>query len=317
MTKKVFISHASEDKERFVTEFAKRLREKGVDAWLDKWEMLPGDSLVEKIFEEGLKEADAVIIVLSQFSVDKPWVLEELNVSVINKISKGTKIIPIVLDDCNVPESLKSTLWEKIDDFKYYENSFKRITSSIFGITDKPAIGSPPAHTTFNYSEIGGITKADNIVLKVSCEHAIEQNSHSINPDKIFSNENDFDLDKSEIKDCLEVLNSNGYIEVSRTSVNDFDDYNCYYKVTPYGFNKFAEAYLDEYSTIVDEIISAIVNENIDINIKLQSKLEQPIYLINQTLDFLELLGHINLGKTIGGGIHITHVSASLKRTLH
>lgn len=84
MTKKVFISHASEDKERFVTEFAIRLREKGVDVWLDKWEMLPGDSLVEKIFEEGLKEADAVIIVLSQFSVDKPWVLEELNVSVIN-----------------------------------------------------------------------------------------------------------------------------------------------------------------------------------------------------------------------------------------
>lgn len=62
---KVFVSHASEDKERFVVEFARRLRENGVDAWLDQWEMKPGDSLVDKIFEEGLKEARAVIVVLS------------------------------------------------------------------------------------------------------------------------------------------------------------------------------------------------------------------------------------------------------------
>ena len=50
---KVFLSHASEDKLRFVDEFASRLMKNGVDAWLDKWEMLPGDSLVDKIFEEG------------------------------------------------------------------------------------------------------------------------------------------------------------------------------------------------------------------------------------------------------------------------
>ncbi len=84
MPPKVFISHASEDKQRFVVNFAKQLRDNGVDAWLDQWEMKPGDSLVDKIFEEGLKEASAVIIVLSTNSVRKPWVLEELNTSVGN-----------------------------------------------------------------------------------------------------------------------------------------------------------------------------------------------------------------------------------------
>jgi hypothetical protein len=59
---KAFISHASEDKDRFVVRFAKRLREKGVDAWLDKWDILPGDSLIEKIFEEGIKDADASLL---------------------------------------------------------------------------------------------------------------------------------------------------------------------------------------------------------------------------------------------------------------
>ena len=51
-TQKVFISHASEDKERFVIQFAKRLRSQGIDAWVDIWEMLPGDSLVDKIFND-------------------------------------------------------------------------------------------------------------------------------------------------------------------------------------------------------------------------------------------------------------------------
>ena len=77
---KVFIGHASEDKERLLRAFATKLRqEAGVDAWVDEWEIYPGDSLVQKISEEGLKDAEAVIIVLSEHSVDKPWVREELS----------------------------------------------------------------------------------------------------------------------------------------------------------------------------------------------------------------------------------------------
>ncbi len=55
-TPKVFVSHASEDKDRFVLDFAARLRAKGIDAWVDKWEMHAGDKLIDKIFEEGIKE---------------------------------------------------------------------------------------------------------------------------------------------------------------------------------------------------------------------------------------------------------------------
>lgn len=71
MSPKVFVSHASEDKDRFVLDFATRLRASGIDVWLDKWEMLPGDSLIDKIFEDGVKNANAVIVVLSSFSVKK------------------------------------------------------------------------------------------------------------------------------------------------------------------------------------------------------------------------------------------------------
>ena len=146
---KVFVSHASEDKDHFVVEFSRRLRENGVNAWLDQWEMKPGDSLVDKIFEEGLKEARAVIVVLSKVSVQKPWVREELNTSVVNRISRGTRLIPVVIDDCEVPESLRSTLWQKVDDLADYSQSLQRILSAIFDVDDKPTIGQPPARSDF------------------------------------------------------------------------------------------------------------------------------------------------------------------------
>ena len=88
MNPKVFLSHASEDKARFVDAFATRLRNKGVDAWIDRWEMLPGDSLVDKIFEEGIRNANAVIVILSSNSINKKWVREELNAAFVKRINE-------------------------------------------------------------------------------------------------------------------------------------------------------------------------------------------------------------------------------------
>ena len=83
---KVFISHAGEDND-FVLNFGKKLRsEQGIDAWVDDWELNPGDSIIDKIFEEGIKNAKAIIIILSQNSVNKPWVREELNASMVKKV---------------------------------------------------------------------------------------------------------------------------------------------------------------------------------------------------------------------------------------
>ena len=62
---RVFVSCASEDWDRFISGLSRRLRAVGTDAWVACWEILPGDSLVQKIFQEGLAQADVVIVVLS------------------------------------------------------------------------------------------------------------------------------------------------------------------------------------------------------------------------------------------------------------
>lgn len=315
MHPKVFVSHASEDKERFVTEFATKLRAKGVDAWLDKWEMLPGDSLVDKIFEEGIKEADTVIIVLSSYSIRKHWVREELNASIVNKINKGTKIIPVVLDECKVPESLIATLWEPIADLNSYETSFKRILASISGATDKPAIGDAPAHTSSVYHEISGLTKADNLVLKESCDYITRNNATRIKSENVFDDNDNIGFSRSEIKDCIEVLENHGYLNVVKQG-GIGDSYRCRYKVTPFGFDNYARAYIDDYSTIMDRIVSAIVNEDINNNNDLVSKVGESLIIVNHILDVLELNDHIKLIKTASDMVLITHIAASLRRSL-
>lgn len=167
---KVFISHAGEDKKRFVLEFATRLRAKGIDAWIDKWEILLGDSLIDKIFEEGIKSASAIIVVLSRYSVDKPWVKEELNAAMVRKINGLSKLIPVVLDDCRVPEALQSTAWVRIKNPNNYDAEFDSIVRAIYDHREKPKLGSAPTYTTTAVDLIPNLTRVDTLVFKLSCE---------------------------------------------------------------------------------------------------------------------------------------------------
>lgn len=139
-----FLSHATEDKQRFVIPFATALRAKGIGVWLDKWEIAAGDSLVKKIFDEGLSRADAVIVVLSATSVTKKWVREKLDSSVVSKIEKGTKLIPIVLDNVNVPMPLKHSLWVQVADPTQFAHAVDQVVSALFGTQNKPPLGDPP-----------------------------------------------------------------------------------------------------------------------------------------------------------------------------
>ncbi len=209
---KVFLSHASEDKERFVLSFAAALCEKGIDVWLDKWEILPGDSLVDKLFEEGLKEADAVLIVVSPSSIAKPWVKEELNTAIINRITKQTKVIPVVLDHCEVPEPLKTLVWEPILDTKSYKNELNRIVAAIFDHREKPKLGPPPDYITER--AVPGLQHADMLVLRTIYADAVERNRPFWDPEQIHAHI--ADLNQELFLDSLEILEQQGYIAIKR-----------------------------------------------------------------------------------------------------
>jgi hypothetical protein len=173
---KAFISHAGEDRERFVIPFSKKLREKfGIDAWVSCWEIMPGDSLIQKIYDEGIKNADVIIVILSEYSIDKPWVKEEIEAGFIKRIEKQCKLIPILIDNVSkdMPECLKTTAWETIADLESYEEEFKRILLSITGETDKPPLGKTNQINQFPLIYFSELTKLDNTVFHMCCNLAI------------------------------------------------------------------------------------------------------------------------------------------------
>lgn len=309
---RVFISHASEDKDRFVVDFARRLRENGVDAWLDQWEMKPGDSLVDKIFEEGLKQARAVIVVLSKVSVLKPWVREELNASMVNRISRGTKLIPVVIDECDVPESLRSTVWQRVDDVKDYGESLQRILSAIFDVSDKPSIGKAPARFVGAEPLIPGLSRVDDLALRVIARLVVDEDSGIVEWDRLRTEASLREVPQQELLDSLEILEQHYLLKIGRVIGAPLS----HLVLTDFGFQQYAEAYVDDYQDVVNQIAALLVNENVRQNDILAGRVKKPVSFVDFVLNLMEGNNHIKVSKSIGGQSHVWEVSASLRRAL-
>jgi hypothetical protein len=170
---KAFICHATEDKS-FVIPFATALRQNGVDAWVDEWEIQAGDSLTRKIFDEGIEQAAIVFAILSSTSVTKKWVKEELDAAIVNRIERSMRLIPVLIEDCDIPQALRSTKWVRYDG-----NDLKKVVDEIicavFRKSDRPALGPPPSFVNNSpLPTIPGLDEVDTHVLNALGDLFIE-----------------------------------------------------------------------------------------------------------------------------------------------
>jgi len=103
---RVFISHSSADKPA-VLPLAAALRAKGIDIWLDQWEIAPTDDIVSSI-NSGLDQADAGIIVFSEHSESSQWVKAEVSYLTYARIQEAKPLIPVTLSaSAYVPSLLR------------------------------------------------------------------------------------------------------------------------------------------------------------------------------------------------------------------
>lgn len=306
---KVFLSHAREDKDRFVLRFARALRDRGVDAWVDKWEILPGDSLVDKIFEEGLKDADAVIVVLSQFSVCKPWVKEELNAAVVRRITKRSKLIPVVIDDCDIPESLQNLVWERVPDLDNFQQQLANILAAVFDYRDKPPLGDPPAYLEQQVT-VSGLTTIDTLVFRALYDHAILTNKRLWQPSEI--GDKLPDVTQEQLLDAFEILEHHGYVEIKRLAGGVPRGIGIV-QPTLSGFLNYADNFLPSIKETIRQLGLAILNSGLRSDAALEQATHHPLFLIDKVLEYFELRGWLTMGRTIGH-MHIVTVSPLLKR---
>jgi len=126
--KTAFMSYTYEDRD-FAESIAIELQKAGIDVWIDRWEIKAEDSLIQKIFMEGLSKCDIFLILLSCASVKSKWVKEELDFAIIKKIEGVIRIIPLIKEQCEIPPPLRALLW--VDLSEDFDAGIRRVVESI------------------------------------------------------------------------------------------------------------------------------------------------------------------------------------------
>jgi hypothetical protein len=95
----LFLSHASEDKERLVRPVARALDAAGLSYWLDEAEIFLGDSLTHKL-NEGLRRSTHVAVFITDAFIGRGWPEAELGSALAAENSdRVRRVLPIVDTD--------------------------------------------------------------------------------------------------------------------------------------------------------------------------------------------------------------------------
>ncbi|MYG94934.1 MAG: toll/interleukin-1 receptor domain-containing protein [Acidimicrobiia bacterium] len=301
MPPKVFLSHSCLDKTRFTTCFAEQLQAKGVDVWYDDWALRPGDSLVDRVFEHELDDADVFIVVLSANSIDSKWVKEELNNAFIRKIEGQCKIIPVVLDGVEVPAVLRDTLYQEIANCDSYDNELQRILEGIFNLQTKPLLGQPPAYVhAVTGQNVNGSTPAEVFVLRQMVELRLADPEVLMSTSHFKQIQKDGELTEHQINKELSRLHKNDYLEQQRgLPITN----SC--RLTPHGFIEALRKFDIDVKSAKQQIVVFMTNAMQDEKTQLQSVqiadgTGQPIALVRAFLQIWEREELIKMTRTFG-----------------
>lgn len=194
---KAFISYSHDTLEhkKWVLELAIRLRNNGIDAIIDQFELKPGDD-VPHFMETNLAKADKVLMICSERYVEKAnngeggvgYEKMIVTSSLLQTINEN-KVIPIIRQNGNMdlPTFLKSKLYinfSKNDDFEFsYDNLVRTIHNS--PLFEKPAVGNNPFAPVAK-EQLDGDVKILHDALKMIVK--IQGVSSSVNSERIASN---------------------------------------------------------------------------------------------------------------------------------
>jgi hypothetical protein len=210
---KVFLSHASEDKQ-IARRIAERLIENGIDTFFDEWEIRPEDSIRQRI-DQGLDECSHFIVLATETSIEKEWVKSEIDGVYRRKIEGQCRLIPLryELDARRLPASLGSLHAPTLDDF---DADMTALVHSIYDVSRKPSLGPQPDLVTkkVRQSKLGILAAAEALV-RLCMETTKHGDSHDPQLDEgtIASKTA---LGKDDIVDAVEELEASGLIQHNR-----------------------------------------------------------------------------------------------------
>ena len=127
----VFLCYSSKDK-NIARDLFMYLTRDGLDLWFDEVSLLPGQDWELEI-KKAIKKSDAVIICLSQKSVSKSGFINKEIKYALNIADEQPEsaifIIPIRIDECEIPEQLRKWHWLDLNDDSAYKKLIKSLNT--------------------------------------------------------------------------------------------------------------------------------------------------------------------------------------------
>lgn len=137
----IFLSHNHADKP-FVRKLAADLRLNGHIVWIDEAEIEIGDSLIEKI-RDGIDRMDFLAAIISQKSLESEWVKKELDLATNRELEeKRVVVLPLLVEEVQLPGFLKGKLYADFRDESNYDNSLKLLLRKLGPSHKAPEIDS-------------------------------------------------------------------------------------------------------------------------------------------------------------------------------
>lgn len=134
----VFLSHNSKDKPA-VRQLAEALKNRGLNVWLDEWELIPGRSWINALGEI-IETVRAAAVLVGKDGMG-PWEVPEMEGCLIEFVNRAMPVIPVLLPDApempELPLFLKRFTWVDLRGGVTDEN----LNRLIWGIT-----GNKPEH---------------------------------------------------------------------------------------------------------------------------------------------------------------------------
>ncbi len=147
----VFLSHNSDDKPA-VEELARRLKADGLEGWLDKWHLIPGQAWQQAI-EQALADSGSVAVFVGPSGFG-PWQNEEMRVALAKRVKDGDgkfRVIPVLLpggtreERGRLPAFLLELTWVEFRDSLDDADAYHRLKSGILGLSP----GLPTGQSVF------------------------------------------------------------------------------------------------------------------------------------------------------------------------
>lgn len=309
-----FLSHASEDKADFAEPLARSLAELGIRPWLDKWEIKPGDSLIQKLFDEGLATVKAVIVVVSESSAAKPWVREELDAAMVARITNTTRLIPIRLDHADMPPPLRHLVWINADRTPAgVKEAGRQIADTLHGRNMRPTVAAPPAYTAA--PAVPGLTPADTTLLITVAEEAISSDFLlGLSWQRVSAGAEAKGLAGDVASESLAALVQRGYVKVSYAGGIPHS-----IELTSLGFSRCTDALVPDAAQVRQKIILSLVNNpptSASVVHYFAEATGTSRLFVSEFLKRLDRQGFLGFSVTMGGFSRVHSISPTLRRLI-